>query len=143
MKANTFSTRVTRQLAFILRSNSMHDSEILREKLFMTNTDGLREKLFATLITTLNVFFARKNCASPMSRNHFYSLKKIEKLAEFSRIIYVQPSVFLARNFAVVELGLDYLNNSKSTVISSTFQGSTILLPCLYTYKTFTLHHVK
>ena len=131
MKANAFSTRVTRQLAFILRSNSMHDSEIVREK------------LFATLIIPLNAFFARKNCASPMSRNHFYSLEKIEKLAEFNRIIYVQPSVFLARNFAVVELGLDYLINSKSTVVSSTFQGSTILLPCLYTYKTFTLHHVK
>ena len=50
-----------------------HDREILREKLFMRNTDG------CTWIIALNSLFASKKFASPVSRIQFYSLRKRQK----------------------------------------------------------------
>ena len=67
-----------------------HDSEILREKLFMRNTDG------CTWIIPLNFLFASKKFASPVSRIQFYSLQR----RKFNRIIHAQPSVFRINSFS-------------------------------------------
>ena len=58
----------------------------------------------------------KKEFVSPVSRIHFYSLRKAKKVAKFNRITQVQPSVFRkqfhAKNFAVVESGLKAAANS-------------------------------
>ena len=66
-----------------------HDSEILREKLFMRNTDG------CTWIIPLNSLFASKKVASPVSRIQFYSLRRRKKWENL-----IRPDSTTAKYFA-------------------------------------------
>ena len=71
-----------------------HDSEILREKLFMRNTDGWA---WMILLNSLTCF------AFAVSRIEFYSLGEANFLLakrEFDGIIHVQPSVFRINSFS-------------------------------------------